>query len=92
MEDRRTILSLLPLVPEQGPSEPVQRTPTASPFSIPQFSILNPQSPIPHRSSNQFTALLRSGLIKDMLCAFSDERNTFWAFAELGENVCGHPR
>ena len=41
---------------------------------------------------HQFTALLRSGLIKDMLCAFSEERNTFWAFAELGENVCGHPR
>jgi len=40
----------------------------------------------------QFTALIRSGLIKDMLCAFSEERNTFWAFAELGENVCGHPR
>ena len=27
-----------------------------------------------------------------MLCAFSEERNTFWAFAELGKNVCGHPR
>ena len=40
----------------------------------------------------QFTALIRSGLIKDMLCAFSEERNTFWAVAELGENVCGHPR
>ena len=40
----------------------------------------------------QFTALIRSGLVRDMLCAFSEERNTFWAFAELGENVCGHPR
>jgi acyl-coenzyme A thioesterase PaaI-like protein len=27
-----------------------------------------------------------------MLCAFSEETNTFWAFAQLGDNVCGHPK
>ena len=63
----------------------LKKTPT---LTIPTSS--SSTTPIPPK--NQFTALLCSGLIKDMLCAFSDERNTFWAFAELGENVCGHPR
>ena len=48
-------------------------------------SLKNPPSHV------QFTALIRSGLIKDMLCAFSEERDTFWAFAELGEVLVPFP-
>ena len=40
---------------------------------------------------SQFTSLLKAGVITDMLAAADPAARTFYALAELGASVCGHP-
>ena len=40
----------------------------------------------------QFSTLLHTGLLHDMLCLYNSERRQFHTLVTLGANVCGHPR
>lgn len=40
----------------------------------------------------QFTAFLKVGLVLDMICLFSAEKQNFHTIVTLGKNVCGHPK
>lgn len=40
----------------------------------------------------QFSTLLHTGLLHDMLCLYNGERQQFHTLVTLGANVCGHPR
>ena len=40
----------------------------------------------------QFSTLLHTGLLHDMLCLYNSERQQFHTLVTLGANVCGHPR
>ncbi len=40
----------------------------------------------------QFSTLLQTGLLHDMLCLYNSEQRQFHTLVTLGPNVCGHPR
>ncbi len=40
----------------------------------------------------QFSTLLHTGLLHDMLCLYNAEQQQFHTLITLGANVCGHPR
>ncbi len=40
----------------------------------------------------QFSTLLQTGLLHDMLCLYNTEQRQFHTLVTLGPNVCGHPR
>ncbi|KAK9834981.1 hypothetical protein WJX81_001794 [Elliptochloris bilobata] len=39
-----------------------------------------------------FSAFLKVGLLKDMLCLFDEDKREFYTLITLGDNVCGHPQ
>ena len=39
----------------------------------------------------QFSTLLHTGLLHDMLCLYNSQRQQFHTLVTLGPNVCGHP-
>ncbi|KAK9816593.1 hypothetical protein WJX72_002389 [[Myrmecia] bisecta] len=52
-------------------------------------AMLSQNSDLP--ADHMFSALLKVGLVTDMLCLFSKERKQFHTLVSLGSNVCGHP-
>ena len=40
----------------------------------------------------QFSTLLHTGLLHDMLCLYNSQKQQFHTLVTLGANVCGHPR
>lgn len=40
----------------------------------------------------QFTALLRTGLVQDMLFLFNSKDNIAYLVIDLGQDVCGHAK